>query len=458
MTKMKRIYVVVSLGGLLSGVESKLLRWANDKRDAEWKPAQATMAYDEMLNGHGMSPKPTPAPRAPGFSPDRSLDKRASTDNTCAYISGITASSLYCDPDNACVFNSRASAIGCCADTLLNVTTTTGTSVLCPVPTTCYDSTESPSFSTANGLTIYCGESNFPTCVKHLYKDPVWTGYTLWGCHRSLRTDFVYYEPTTLGDSTSASNTRTRTPTSSDEDGTSTSGSAANESATNPPTPSPSPVPPPAKKSNTGAIVGGVVGGVAAIAIIGLAAFFLLRRKKKPSAATPAAAAAGPGTDPTSPTGPASPPPQGGYYDPNQPQMAQQQGQYNYGAAGFAPVDPRASIAKPPYAVATEYNPHSPNANNGFSPPQSPAPAYGPPGSTPPPAGAYGQQQAAVSPDSTGYGQPGQPYQATQYNQYGQQPPQQAQPYGQQGQQGHPTEFAAELPTQRGDGEVRELA
>lgn len=146
--------------------------------------------------------------------------------------------------------------------------------------------------------------------------------------------------------------------------------------------------------------------------------------------------------------------------------MAQQQqgGQYGYGAAGgFAPVvDPRASIAKPPYAVQqTEYNPN----NQQFSPPGSPpppgspAPAYnGAPGSTPPPGvvGVYGQQPG--SPDSGGYG--GQPYQAGQYNQGGyQQPPlQQAQPYGHPHPGQHPGHFAAELPTQRGDGEVRELA
>jgi hypothetical protein len=145
--------------------------------------------------------------------------------------------------------------------------------------------------------------------------------------------------------------------------------------------------------------------------------------------------------------------------------MAEQQqgGQYGYAPAGFAPVDPRASIAKPPYAVQqSEYNPNYNNNNQQFSSepgspsPGSPAPAYnGAPGATPPPAGAYGQQ--AYSPEGTGYNQP---YQAGQYNQGGYpSPPTQAQPYGQQHPAGgYPTQFAAELPTQRGDGQVRELA
>lgn len=199
-----------------------------------------------------------------------------------------------------------------------------------------------------------------------------------------------------------------------------------------------------------GPIVGGVVGGVAALGLIGLALFFFLRKKKSSDSAP---TAAGP-TDPTSAPGQAPPPgaPSGGYYDPSQPQMAQQQqGQYGYGA----PVDPRASIAKPPYAMQQttyEQNAYEP----GFSPPGSPAPMYGPPGSTPPPAVAYNQ---SVSPNSTVYGQPGeqpQPYQATPYNQY--QNTEQQPGYAQTHPEAHPTQFAAELPTQRGDGEVRELA
>jgi len=85
---MKRTYALFALGSVLAGVEAKLLRWANNKRDADWRPAQATVAVNQLL--HGMSPKPTIAPRAPDAAPEHSLVKRNSTDNTCAYISGIT--------------------------------------------------------------------------------------------------------------------------------------------------------------------------------------------------------------------------------------------------------------------------------------------------------------------------------------------------------------------------------
>lgn len=442
---MKSAYALVALGSVLSGVESKLVRWANDKRDADWRPAQATVAVDQLL--HGMSPKPTIAPRVPDAAPDHILAKRNTTDNTCAYISGIQASSLYCDSDNACVYDSIAKYIGCCADVSLTVSAT-GTFDPCPIWTTCFDSSQSASFTTDNGKTLYCGQSTYPVCIQHLYQDPRWTGYTLWGCARSQRTDFVYYTPTQLTSTTSSTSSRSTSSSTTSTDDTSSSSSASPTQSADPST-STSPVPVAHSKSTpVGAIVGGVVGGVGALALIGLALFFLLRKKK--SGGDAAAPAAGGGTTPAPGQGPPPPgAPVGGYYDPNQPQMAQQQQQYGgYGPAGFAPVpvDPRHSIAKPPYAVQqTEYNPN-PNNPAGFSPPGSPAPAYN---------GAPGQ----VSPDSTGYGQ--QPYQAGQYGQQQQYqnpspPPQQAQPYGAHPQQQQ--HFAAELPTQRGDGEVRELA
>jgi LPXTG-motif cell wall-anchored protein len=50
---------------------------------------------------------------------------------------------------------------------------------------------------------------------------------------------------------------------------------------TSTPSPSPSSSGTPQKESHTGAIAGGVVGGVAGLALIGVAAFLLFRRRKK---------------------------------------------------------------------------------------------------------------------------------------------------------------------------------
>lgn len=92
---MKRTYGLVALGCLLSGVDSKVVRWAANAREADWRPAQATVAVDQLL--HGTTPKPTMAPRSPlDRTPDQRLEKRNSTDNTCGYISGITGMSLSC--------------------------------------------------------------------------------------------------------------------------------------------------------------------------------------------------------------------------------------------------------------------------------------------------------------------------------------------------------------------------
>lgn len=64
---------------------------------------------------------------------------------------------------------------------------------------------------------------------------------------------------------------------------TSTSTSSATATATSPATSSATPI----HHSNTGAIVGGVVGGIAAIAIIGGALWFLFSRRRRQQAGSP---------------------------------------------------------------------------------------------------------------------------------------------------------------------------
>jgi uncharacterized protein HemX len=72
----------------------------------------------------------------------------------------------------------------------------------------------------------------------------------------------------------------TSTSTSSATATTSTSTSSATATATSPATSSATPI----HHSNTGAIVGGVVGGIAAIAIIGGALWFLFSRRRRQQA------------------------------------------------------------------------------------------------------------------------------------------------------------------------------
>ncbi|KAH8891368.1 hypothetical protein GQ53DRAFT_746884 [Thozetella sp. PMI_491] len=440
---MKGAVGLAALGCVLSGANAKVFRWSPNMETQKWLPPQQTMAA--MLDLRGMSPKPTPAPRNLN-APPPALEKRDSTDNTCAYVGGKFTSSLYCDVTDACVYNSRRSFIGCCPES----------STTCPIYTTCYNSVDSSSFSTDNGYTLYCGNSQYPNCITHKYAtdDPYFSGYTLLGCAVAAGSDTVYYEPkdvqSTSSKSLKAGNTATTATggaggavTVTVDPGSSTSTSASSGGGGGSSTP-------------VGAIAGGVVGGVAGLGLIGAAIFFLIRhnskKKNQQSPAVAPAVAPGQGPPPIAPGAPGYPPqqppmgqyPPQGAWDPNQQTPP----------GGFAPVhDPRASIAKPPYdPTHSVYQPSYTNSPPGSPPPQSPhTPVYNQ--GTPPPLAHYpsGYSVSTMtpnSPPSVGPGYPGQ----------GGFPNQPTPPGGYQGQHPQGYQFAAELPTQRGDGEVRELA
>ena len=341
---------------------------------------------------------------------------------------------------DACVYNSHNFFIGCCPET----------SISCPIPTVCYDSTQAASFSTDNGYTLWCGNTQYPHCLTHKYatNDPLFASYTLLGCGVAEGTDTVYYQATDSPDSSTrtinAGNTATTlTGTNGGGGGIATvtvtgGGSSQTSSSSGGGGGSSTPV---------GPIVGGVVGGVGALALVGLAVWLIMRQQNKKKAAAAAAAAPPPaaagaaGSQPPPGPGPDGQPPQmaqyppaAGYWDPNQNQ------------AGFAPVyDPRASIAKPPYDTTTSvYNPSWTTSPPGSPPPHSPhSPENGfNQNNTPPPHGQYpgGYAVQPGSPPTPGSGFPGAP-------------PSTVSPATQNGQP-----YVAELPSQRGDGEVRELA
>ncbi|KAK0719807.1 hypothetical protein B0H67DRAFT_643120 [Lasiosphaeris hirsuta] len=460
---MKAVLGYAAVGCALGAANAKVLKWSRDENT--WVPAQQTLGFMPAL----VNPE-IPAPTAaPTHAPRGLLQKRAtSDDNTCAYVSGSADYPLYCDATAYCASNSINSHIGCCADTTAGTATKS-----CNVWTACYDSADASSYTTDNGFTLWCGFKDYPHCITHVYHDEYLSGYTLLGCAVAAGTDKVYYTPfifsTTSSTKTASSST---SPTTSIPDARSFTSPSTTGTAT--PTISPTPAP---ASAPTGAIVGGVVGGIGAIALVVMGIWLLIRQKNKnkDSAASPVVAAAastalGPGGPPAagSPMTQNTPPPAGGYY--------------NTLAGAYAPVDPRASIAKPPYSTNTQ-SAYDANGNlvspPGSPPPQSPLAGYNnqPPQQyqgqqynntpSPPPVpsngtfAGYGQQPQ--------YGQQQQQQQAA-YNQspQGYSPPlPQQQPYGNQGYgqqqayqhpQGHPQTFAAELPTQRGDGQVNELA
>ncbi|OHW91026.1 hypothetical protein CSPAE12_10396 [Colletotrichum incanum] len=203
------------------------------------------------------------------------------------------------------------------------------------------------------------------------------------------------------------------------------------------------------------AIVGGVVGGVAAIALIVFGVIFLLRKKKKDAAANNT------NSQPATVNYNGPPPPQQGqpqmYQQPTAP-PTQQPSPGGYGPPpqgdnypqGFAPVDNRQSMLKQPYDVTTgsyEQTGVSPPAS---PPPMSPSPTYqsGIP--------QYTATQNGVSP--TYAPQQQQPPQQQQGGYYNAPPPAQAQQAPPQHHHHQQPGFSSELPAHRGDGELRELA
>ncbi|KAK4147149.1 uncharacterized protein C8A04DRAFT_24945 [Dichotomopilus funicola] len=430
----------VCCSALLRLADAKALKWSADENEPRWVPAAETqLGFLPSLgmNNFAAGPQPTspPEPRTVAHA----LVARDSTDNTCGYVSGSFTSSLWCASTARCVYNSINSHIGCCDDG----------ETKCPIWTTCYDSTERSSFSTNNGYTMWCGSSDYPHCMTHVYQES-WAGYTLFGCGVAAATDKIWYQALDKPSSTSSSSTTSAESTSTTSTSTSTS---ATETSSSTPSPTPGPAPNGGSSTPVGPIVGGVVGGVAVLALIGAGIWAIRRHSKKSKQVNPdpaaAAAAAGniPPNGPNGPNGPASP------VSPYDNNGMSQPPYYTGGAAAF---DPRASLAKPPVGQTPpggSYDPmtgaYIPPSVNGDHSTLAGSPAPG----SPPLHTGYQGTPSPPPPGQGGYPQYGQQQQQQQQGGFGyaQHPGQQHAPAP--GQQG----YTAELPAERGDGEVREL-
>ncbi|KAI4869103.1 hypothetical protein F4820DRAFT_62351 [Hypoxylon rubiginosum] len=283
-------------------------------------------------------------------------------DNTCGYVDGragavyscngadvlcaLVTSSSYgavacCDGDDcgirvACVdyrefLLSSACDVGCIQDTYTVKCTNTGAPYCGTV--TFFDGIEdyycdSLSYSTPQQLyTTYDGEDDgrtFTPVVLTLTDDS------------STTTTRPNPSPTTEASSTD-----------DDEDATATSSATLSNQTSN----NDNKAGAKSSSTNVGAIAGGVVGGVAGLALIGVAIFFIIRHNKKKKAAA-AAAATQPAVSQT-PQGPMPPvagagyqqPPQDPHYSqqyPQQPQYSPQQGYYpdQSKPGGFTSVAP----------------------------------------------------------------------------------------------------------------------
>ncbi|OBT44880.1 hypothetical protein VE00_04773 [Pseudogymnoascus sp. WSF 3629] len=362
----------------------------------KWTPPKATPAAAPLpsIVPRFKAPKPTLAPDTPYDLLKHGVDRRAASstglitayaapDATCGYFDGRPGAPLHCGTADTCFMFTSAGGngyIGCCP---IN-----GPFEQCGFRTNCLDAaaikngTLCDSGCLHDTYTLKCTESTAPYCAALTWpangvadyfcdNDRITTTQTLYTSYRG-QTDKAWFTTTlsstslTTSHSTFSDDNGFNAPqptisSSSSADGvanpsggTGSGSSGSGDRSTS------------KKKTPVGPIVGGVVGGVALLAIVGLLVFFFRRRKR----AAAASAAAG------SPQQQVAPGPQG-------PQ-------------GPPAYIPDANANKPPL---------NPNTNSYYGPP---APQAGF-------AGQYGgpemqqQQQYAVSPEMQQQPYPPQP-------------------------------------------------
>ncbi|KAF2116238.1 hypothetical protein BDV96DRAFT_46397 [Lophiotrema nucula] len=225
------------------------------------------------------SPAPTRAPDMGALE----LFKRDAGDNTCGYISGVSSRSLTCNNANyVCATNTAYGVHGCCDPNGIST---------CSIPTTCIPSSLMSASCTGdcstNDYIAKCTDSDQPYCYEWRYVYSTRTVMTEHGCAASAFT--VSVERTFDDEGTTSSLASevqisyvTVTPsaasTTSDASSTAVSGTAVSQTAG--PTETTTTSEPPKKKTNVGAIVGGVVGGLVVIGAIAFGIIFLILRKR----------------------------------------------------------------------------------------------------------------------------------------------------------------------------------
>ncbi|KAI1816406.1 hypothetical protein GGS20DRAFT_538120 [Poronia punctata] len=409
-------------------------------------PAQATVAAAVVPDPTFYKPTVTDGPSIYELA-RRADDEFVPTwllaeDNTCGYISGRAGVAYTCAVDYTCglYITEGYGAVGCCYE---------GSD--CGVRYDCMDynqistSSECDSGCMQDTLTAKCTDSAYPYCatisffsgisdyycagleistIQQIYTTyngqtdaPEWTEYILTDdeasssfteIESSSSTDDGDFFPSATTDGFGGSSftpepTADNDPVDVDSGSSQSNGDGNNDNHGS-------------KKSSTpvGPIVGGVVGGVGALGLIGLAAFFLIRHNKKNSnaAAANTAATAGPVMHQHQ-----QPPPGNngipGYapYDPHHPQQQQpppphQGGWYDQKPAGFvdmtttpvpvdrndstSPLSSRLSDARysqqsspappqPPHSPTTSWVHHNNNNNVAHAHAHAPAPGGVPP-------------------------------------------------------------------------------
>ncbi|KAF2200422.1 hypothetical protein GQ43DRAFT_73466 [Delitschia confertaspora ATCC 74209] len=374
-----------------------------------WAGPEPTLVVPEIDR---WSPAPTKAPIFEFF-------KRATDpgDNTCGYEFGLSRSSLTCnDPGYVCATGTVNSVHGCCDPGNMNA---------CSIPTTCLASTQMAICTGAclsNNFVKKCTFAARPECFQWRYVYPngkVMTEYGCWSTEFTSSVSRLYIGYTPAGSRSftednsvsyvtvtptgkSSVNGASATPSISSVSGgfvaPGATPAASGTGTSNSPQESSDPQPKPKKKSNVGAIAGGVVGGLAALAIIAIVGVCLiLRRRKKKNATVPP-----PNQQP--PLGPApgvaeykpvpQGPPQGGFApSPNTQYANPASGGV---AGGFYSSDNKPAPAAYPQMGLPGQELGGQPMTQPYSPPISPAPQYSQPMGQQPMGQPVGQQQPTI--------------------------------------------------------------
>ncbi|KAI0883258.1 uncharacterized protein GGS22DRAFT_190574 [Annulohypoxylon maeteangense] len=270
---------LATLSYAIALVDAGLLFWSGGRRDAgNWGPARHTAtvggAAAEKDPVGWIPPKPTAPPGAMPFDIDLRRRQQTTTVTsaaTCGYpVSNVNESAISCNNGEYCYENQFANAAGCCGEANRRD---------CRVPTTCIESSRSATYS-SDPRTLICNDTAKPRCVTYLYNANFFenlNGVSFLACGKDAGSSTIATSPPPGWSPTSDTSTAPE-PTDSDPTIPVTVTVFPSSSASSSSTPVPVAD---SSKSRTGAIAGGVVGGVAGLALIIAAIFFLWRRFRR---------------------------------------------------------------------------------------------------------------------------------------------------------------------------------
>ncbi|KAK0705330.1 hypothetical protein B0H67DRAFT_649673 [Lasiosphaeris hirsuta] len=361
-----------------------------------------------LIPQDAQSPRPTIPPALHQYLRRQSSNEQTflvAPDNTCGYVSAQKAAAYTCVETSAyCVFVTASGGggtgvAGCCGKDV------------CGFQIDCLDYAQISTSSLCGAqcmsdtFTAKCTESSMRYCNTIEFPG----GITDYWCNSLIQSTAQLADTTYLGQKGRTFSSAVFTLTTTRPSRTR---STDTESTTLPPLSTTTPDPVPSSSTPVGAIVGGVVGGIAVLGLICLGIFYIIRHKKSKAPPAPPAPAPGPEPETTQhnlppPTQPGVPH-EAGSYDtstlkpghqstissysiaPSMPSPQQQyhspQGQGGYGYGGHESVSPMPS-----------YNyPQQPYHQHHVSMQSVGGQSFGPGGTSPPP-------QHGMAP----YGQPG---------------------------------------------------